>query len=349
MALSTLTAFLQRRPSAHIPSPLRESAAREDDEISPVDTSTSNESAGSVPGISVPTGPSTQHEMDGSPTFMISGHLSPDDGNVLRAWTPDSALSRSPAASFEADTSATSNPIPMSRFVKGRLASLKASPSSIPKVHVGSLTINNSFEEVPGSFDFTQFDNFEAMDAQFEIDLKEQLGWRIEKVSEDGNCLFRSLSDQLWGHQDEHLVLRLKTMDYMEVNKDLFAHFILDSEPFEHYITRKRKQFVFANDLEISAAASALRRRIELYRYSPIPFLVYQPEPPLEPHEAQEPLRIAFQRSNHYNSIRSAGAIAELASPISPISSTLQRQGKAHSDSIFDMEEEERSLPGAFS
>ncbi|KAI9032432.1 hypothetical protein DFJ74DRAFT_737174 [Hyaloraphidium curvatum] len=329
----------QHSGHAHGPSPLRQSSRADDGPPSADPSEGSSGAPGSLPGSNpesaiaanaTPPIDAPGREMDEAPsTFMISGAMSPEDGEVRRAWTPDSAVSRSPA---EGDTSATSHPIPFSRFAKGRLASLKQSPPSTP-------TMQNSWEEVPtGSFDISAFENFDALDAQLEIDLKEQMGWRIERMAEDGNCFFRALSDQLHTTQDNHLALREKVVAHMDQYRDRYAPFVLDSEPFDHYLARKRRPFTFANDLEIGAAASALRRKIELYRYSPIPFLTYQPEPPLEPGEDHEPLRISYQRSNHYNSIRTDDAAAPSAAvPPLPAQAAPMQAARVNSD-IFDME-----------
>ncbi len=271
--------------------------------------------------------------------LMVGGVL----GDVHRAWTPDS----SPGTSFDdaAAAAATSEPISFNKFAKGRLASLKASPVNLNLPN--SLTMANSWEEVPqGSFDIASYENFEALDAQLEIDLKEQMDWRIEHCAEDGNCLFRALADQLTGRQEGHMEIRQRTMDYMVTNQDAFIPFIVDSETFEHYIARKRKAFTFANDLEISAAASALRRKIELYRYSPIPFLTYQPEPDLGLNENHEPLRISYQRSNHYNSIRTSleptppDSADTLDTPMSSVPADLRAKvTRVNSDGpMFEME-----------
>jgi hypothetical protein len=285
--MSAGLSVLLKKPEeqAHVPSPLRQSSLQSTD-ASSTSAEPRNEVDMSVSGADIPNPGSADAATGNDPThLMLSSHLP----SVHRAWTPDS----SPGTSFD-DTAAagTTEPISFNRFAKGRLASLKASP-----VHLNSLTMANSWEEVPqGSFDIASYENFEALDVQLEIDLKEQMDWRIEHCAEDGNCLFRALADQLIGGQEGHMEIRQKTMDYMVANKDAFLPFIIDSESFEHYIARKRKPFTFANDLEISAAASALRRKIELYRYSPIPFLTYLPEPDLGPNEDHEPLRISYQR-----------------------------------------------------
>jgi hypothetical protein len=38
----------------------------------------------------------------------------------------------------------------------------------------------------------------------------------------DGNCLFRSVSDQIYGTEEHHLLVRAKCMDYMSAERDHF-------------------------------------------------------------------------------------------------------------------------------
>ena len=49
---------------------------------------------------------------------------------------------------------------------------------------------------------------------------------KIRDVSPDGNCLFRSIADQLEGDQHNHKYYRDKICNYLELNKDDFSPFI---------------------------------------------------------------------------------------------------------------------------
>lgn len=40
-------------------------------------------------------------------------------------------------------------------------------------------------------------------------------GFVIEQIVEDGACLFRSISLQIYGDQDMHEIIRQQTMDYI--------------------------------------------------------------------------------------------------------------------------------------
>lgn len=52
-------------------------------------------------------------------------------------------------------------------------------------------------------------------EAAYEELLMETKGFAIKKMIGDGNCLFRSVADQLYGDQEKHAQIREDCMDYM--------------------------------------------------------------------------------------------------------------------------------------
>ena len=65
-----------------------------------------------------------------------------------------------------------------------------------------------------------------------------------QPVASDGNCFFRAVSDQLWGHQDLHLELRQWVCDWIVNNKEEMQIWV-EMDPlglsFDGYIARMRK------------------------------------------------------------------------------------------------------------
>lgn len=49
-------------------------------------------------------------------------------------------------------------------------------------------------------------------------------------MEEDGACLFRAISIQLYGDQEMHDLIRQRTMDYIFQNREYFAQFITEGE-----------------------------------------------------------------------------------------------------------------------
>ena len=63
----------------------------------------------------------------------------------------------------------------------------------------------------------------------------EQLGkldLNIREMVGDGNCLFRSISDQLTSSEHAHFNVREALCDFVEANQPDFEPFIEDDEPF---------------------------------------------------------------------------------------------------------------------
>jgi hypothetical protein len=93
----------------------------------------------------------------------------------------------------------------------------------------------------------TACDDGDGDDAKFRNALLDQ-GKIIIEMKADGNCLFRSLSDQLYDDRgDKHDVVRREICEYLSENRKEFENFLLmddDDEDvlgMEGYIGRMRK------------------------------------------------------------------------------------------------------------
>lgn len=72
----------------------------------------------------------------------------------------------------------------------------------------------NSGDEHHGQkYDLTP-EQWEERDKLFIKTMKDR-GFVIEEIVEDGACLFRSISLQIYGDQDMHEIIRNQTMDYI--------------------------------------------------------------------------------------------------------------------------------------
>jgi OTU domain-containing protein 3 len=114
-------------------------------------------------------------------------------------------------------------------------------------------------------------DNSDNEDVQLKRHLAE-LGLEWVEINADGNCLFRSLSDQLCGDfGNKHAIVRQHICDYMEKNKEDFEVFLVyededdhdqqeeDARDFEHYIEQMREDGDWGGHLELMAAARLFR------------------------------------------------------------------------------------------
>ncbi|TPX32535.1 hypothetical protein SmJEL517_g04410 [Synchytrium microbalum] len=101
-------------------------------------------------------------------------------------------------------------------------------------------------------------------------------GYKIRRVREDGACLFRAVSDQLFATEERHLEVRKACMDYLEAHEDTYCAFLTDSESYADYIRRKRGPNCFVP-------------------YSISPFVAI-------PADATR-IRLSYHRGIHYNSV----------------------------------------------
>jgi OTU domain-containing protein 5 len=89
-------------------------------------------------------------------------------------------------------------------------------------------------------------------------------------------------------------------MDYILSEKDYFKDYIIggDYGSVEAYVTRKRLNGVWGDDIEIQAISEIYDRPIEIYAYSKDPMRTFHEH--IGPHE---PFRLSYHGASHYNSI----------------------------------------------
>lgn len=109
--------------------------------------------------------------------------------------------------------------------------------------------------------------------AKYKSDLvkfKEQLlvhNLRIVEVEGDGNCLFRSISVQLFGLNGvgSHLDVRKRAIQFMVMNREDFEPFLEDDEKWDDYITRMSKDGSWGGHLELTALSRVFEIDITIH------------------------------------------------------------------------------------
>ncbi|CAK0817137.1 unnamed protein product, partial [Prorocentrum cordatum] len=79
----------------------------------------------------------------------------------------------------------------------------------------------------------------------------------------DGNCLFRSFSDQLYGTPEHHALVRDRCSKYIASERDYFEQFV--TEPFEQFLARIQREGEWGDDVEIEAVSEIYDCRVEIY------------------------------------------------------------------------------------
>ncbi|KAG5176729.1 hypothetical protein JKP88DRAFT_334777 [Tribonema minus] len=76
-------------------------------------------------------------------------------------------------------------------------------------------------------------------------------GLRVQPIPGDGNCLFRSVSHQIYGDDRFHGLIRERCMDYMEAERAYFEPYVEGGvEGFAAYVEWKRQNAVWGDDPE---------------------------------------------------------------------------------------------------
>ncbi|TFK27237.1 hypothetical protein FA15DRAFT_666530 [Coprinopsis marcescibilis] len=97
------------------------------------------------------------------------------------------------------------------------------------------------------------------------------LGLYAANILGDGNCLFRALSDQLFGSPSKHAQLRQDICDFIVKHKSRYEPFVEDERGLDVHIRCMRENGTYGGHLELSAFAHTVRRNVKVVQ----PGLVY--------------------------------------------------------------------------
>ena len=145
------------------------------------------------------------------------------------------------------------------------------------------------------------------LNSEEEFPLLKQLELYPSTVKGDGNCLFRCLSDQVFGdHGDRHAEVRGAVVSYMKEHSDYFEAFLGGSgfgETWTSYVKRMAKDGVYGDNLEIVAFARNYRVNVVIYQ-SDFMYIVNCEE---QPSNNTPAAHIAYHTWEHYSSVRNVG------------------------------------------
>ncbi|KAH8987264.1 hypothetical protein EDB92DRAFT_1948619 [Lactarius akahatsu] len=81
------------------------------------------------------------------------------------------------------------------------------------------------------------------------------LGLYAADTTGDGNCLFRALSDQLYGTESRHVQLRKDICDWIQSHSVRYAPFVDDERGLDVHLSLMRQPATYGGHLELSAFA----------------------------------------------------------------------------------------------
>mmetsp|Transcript_8068 Transcript_8068/g.10706 ORF Transcript_8068/g.10706 Transcript_8068/m.10706 type:complete len:624 (+) Transcript_8068:104-1975(+) len=134
-------------------------------------------------------------------------------------------------------------------------------------------------------------------------------GLRLHAVEGDGNCLFRSVSHQVYGDDRHHVLVREKCMDYMMEEADYFEPYVEGGmDEYLRYIEIKRRNGIWGDDPEVQAMCELYDRPAEIWAYDPNngarklrTFHETRADQQQRP-----PMRLSYYGGGHYDSIQAA-------------------------------------------
>jgi len=136
----------------------------------------------------------------------------------------------------------------------------------------------------------------------------------VREQARDGNCLFRSFSDQVYGCPDYHALLRDRCTKYIASERSYFEQFV--AEPFEEFLARIQREGEWGDDVEIEALSEIYDCRVEIYAsYGHSLMRTF--------HEAcdakwSQPVRLLYEGHAHYNSLAPRSGLCPIAQQLRP-------------------------------
>lgn len=157
-----------------------------------------------------------------------------------------------------------------------------------------------------------------------------QMGLYAVNTLGDGNCLFRALSDQLYGNPGRHLEIRHQVCNYLAQHESRYKAFVDmdEEESWESHLEQMAKQGTYGGHLELSAFANSYRRSIKIIQPGMVYVISYEDESPgsglkkikgkekektnqandFRSTPSSEPtLYLVYHQWEHYSSVRNLG------------------------------------------
>ncbi len=130
-------------------------------------------------------------------------------------------------------------------------------------------------------------------------------GLYIRDMKGDGNCLFRSVADQLYSSEHRHDAVRQRLLDFVEAHRDDFEPFVEDDEDFDGYVGRMRQDGEWGGNFELAAVVRCFGVHIIVHQLA-------APRLQLTNYEAPgaSTIHVSYHDGEHYNSVRVLGDVA---------------------------------------
>jgi len=139
-------------------------------------------------------------------------------------------------------------------------------------------------------------------------------GNTINDMDSDGNCLFRSLSDQLFHDNGaKHDIVRHDICEFLSSNKEEFAAFLLmnddddDVLDIDEYIEKMREDGEWGGNVEVVVASRVYKRNIVVFSFEYSNGALSIVCEDKDKKEDGSDLLLSYHGESHYNSVHPIG------------------------------------------
>jgi OTU-like cysteine protease len=140
-----------------------------------------------------------------------------------------------------------------------------------------------------------------------EFPVLKRLGLYAASIKGDGNCLFRSLSDQYYGDNGQRYAeVRATVVQYMMDHAEFFEMFFGGAgiETWDSYIKRMARDGVYGDNLEIVAFARRYRANVVIYQNDFMYIVSCMDGQKDDANPPPREIHIAYHTWEHYSSVR---------------------------------------------
>ena len=142
--------------------------------------------------------------------------------------------------------------------------------------------------------------------------MKVEHNFEIYDVPMDGDCLFSSISHQVYGDICFSGLVRDRCCNYMKLLEGKFMHFIDTRRfvanrrdenyvDFDDYLVKMRNPGIWGGNLEITALSELYQRPVEIYDQQTTPRKTFSNS--VNFGNDLPPMRITLKNGNHYDSV----------------------------------------------
>mmetsp|Transcript_17504 Transcript_17504/g.38147 ORF Transcript_17504/g.38147 Transcript_17504/m.38147 type:complete len:288 (+) Transcript_17504:263-1126(+) len=122
-------------------------------------------------------------------------------------------------------------------------------------------------------------------------------------MGDDGNCQFRSCSQQLYGTQDHYQRVRQKVVDHMHANSDTYSIYFETEQEWEQYISNMAKDRTWGDELTLHALTDAYGTVVHVIQSTEKNwYLVYHPKK----RKTRRQVFVTYLSPVHYNALAPA-------------------------------------------